>query len=136
MRNDLNRVVLVGRLTKKPELKFTNKKTAIANFSLASNRSYKVSEDVKEEVSYFDCVAWARLGEVIAEHCNKGEMIGLEGRLQQRSWEDKEGKKRKSVDVVVENFQFLTSRQLKDKGTNSLPLVEEGTSFKQNEIPY
>lgn len=136
MKNDLNKVVLIGRLTRKPELKYTNKKTAIANFSLASNRSFKVLDEVKEEVSFFNCVAWSKLGEIIAEHCTKGERIGVEGRLQQRSWDDKEGKKRTAIDVVVDNFQFLTNKQLKDLGKDSFPLVEEGTNVNANGIPY
>ena len=63
----------------------------------------------KEQVSFFNCVAWAKTGEVIAEYCKKGQRIGIEGRLQQRSWDDQEGKKRQTVEIVVDNFQFLSA---------------------------
>ena len=109
MATDINRVILVGRLTKDPELRYTPNKTSVASFSIANNRSYVVQGEKKEQVSFFNCVAWSKLGEVIAQHCKKGDRIGLEGRLQQRSWQGEDGKKRYEVEVVVENFQFLSA---------------------------
>lgn len=109
MASDLNRVVLIGRLTKDPELKYTPANTAVASFSLANNRSYVQGTEKKEQVSFFNCIAWAKTGEVIAQYCKKGKQIAVEGRIQQRSWDDKEGNKRSTVEIVVENFQFLGS---------------------------
>lgn len=110
MASDLNRVILIGRLTRDPELRYTPSGTAVASFSLANNRSYAVTGEKKDQVSYFDCVAWAKLGEIITEYCKKGHRIAVEGRLQQRRWDDQDGKKRTKVEVVIENFQFLTGK--------------------------
>ena len=108
MANDINRVFLIGRLTKDPELRYTQGGTSIASFSVANNRTYTSQNERKEMVSFFNCIAWGKPGEVIAQHCKKGQRIGVEGRLQQRSWQDQTGAKRNTVEIVVENFQFLT----------------------------
>ncbi len=110
MAGDLNRTILIGRLTRDPELRYTPAGAAVASFTVANNRTYTVSGEKKEQVSYFDCVAWSKMGEIITEYCKKGHRIAIEGRLQQRSWDDQDGKKRSKVEVVVENFQFLTAK--------------------------
>ncbi len=110
MASDLNRVILIGRMVRDPELRYTPNGTAVSNFSIANNRAYTSGGEKKEMVSFFNCVAWAKTGEVIVEYCKKGQRIGIEGRLQQRSWEDQDGNKRSTVEVVVENFQFLTPK--------------------------
>ncbi len=109
MASDLNRIILIGRLTRDPELRYTPAGMAVASFSLANNRSYSTGGEKKDQVSYFDCVAWSKLGEIITEYCKKGKMIAVEGRLQQRRWDDQDGNKKSKVEVVVENFQFLSS---------------------------
>jgi len=110
MANDINRVFMIGRLTKDPDLRYTQGGTSVASFSIANNRSYTAQNERKEAVSYFNCIAWGKSGEVIAQHCKKGQRIGIEGRLQQRSWQDQGGQKRNTVEVVVENFQFLDAK--------------------------
>lgn len=105
--NDLNKVMLIGRLTSDPILKYTPNGTAVSSFSLATNRSYNTGGEKKEQVSFFSCVAWNKLGEIIFEYCNKGHRVGIDGRLQQRSWEDQQGNKRSAVEIIVENVQFL-----------------------------
>jgi single-strand DNA-binding protein len=111
MSSDLNRVIIIGRMVRDPELRYTPSGTSIANFSVANNRSYTSSGEKKEVVSFFNCVAWGKLGEVIVQYSKKGNRVGLEGRLQQRSWEDQQGNKRSTVEIVVENFQFLSPRE-------------------------
>ena len=111
MANDINRVFLIGRLTRDPELRYTQGGTSIASFSVANNRAYTSQNERKEMVSFFNCIAWGKPGEVIAQHCKKGQRIGIEGRLQQRSWQDQNGQKRNTVEIVVENFQFLSGGQ-------------------------
>ena len=106
MANDINRVFMIGRLTRDPELKYTQGGTSIASFSLANNRSYTVQNEKKEQVSFFNCIAWGKLGETISKYVKKGDKIAIEGRLQQRSWE-KEGQKHSTVEVVIDNVQFL-----------------------------
>ena len=110
MANDINRVYLIGRLTKDPDLRYTQGGTSIASFTVANNRTYTAQNERKEQVSFFNCIAWGKPGEVIAQYVKKGQRIALEGRLQQRSWDDQEGRKRQTVEVVVDNFQFLTPR--------------------------
>ena len=112
MASDINRVVLVGRLTSDPELKTTNGGTSWTSFSLAVNRSQKDGSGYKDVASFFSCVAWGKYpGETIANHCKKGQRIGIEGRLQQRSWEDKNGGKRSFVEVVIDGFEFLDAKK-------------------------
>ena len=82
--SDLNRVIEVGRLTRDPELKYTPAGTAVASFSLAVSKTWSQNGERKEQVSFFNCIAWAKLGETIAEYCKKGHRIGIEGNLQQR----------------------------------------------------
>lgn len=106
MPNDLNRVVLIGRLTRDPEIRYTPSGTAVASFSLANSKTFTQTGKKKEQVSYFDCIAWSKLGEIITEYCKKGQMIAIEGRLQQSRWDDQDGKKRSKVEIVLENFQF------------------------------
>lgn len=111
MASDLNRVILIGRLTRDPEIRYTPAGTAVASFSLANSRTYAVTGEKKEQVSYFDCIAWSKLGEIITEYCKKGHRIAVEGRLQQSRWDDQDGKKRSKVELVIENFQFLTGKE-------------------------
>ena len=85
MAGDLNRVTIIGRLTRDPELKYIQSGSAVANFSVANNRIYNTNNgERKEDVSYFDCIAWGKLGETVAEYMQKGRRIAVEGRLQQR----------------------------------------------------
>ncbi len=113
MSSDLNRVVLIGRLVKDPEIKQVgNAGSSLCKFTLANNRTYTTSGEKKEEVSFFNCTAWGKMGEVIAQYARKGKQLVIEGRLQQRSWEDDTGKKQYAVDIVVENFQFIGPRDV------------------------
>ena len=107
MATDLNKVLLIGRLTRDPELRQTGSGTSYCRFSIANNRSYTANGERREEVSYFNCTAWARTAEVINQYCRKGKQVAIEGRLQQRSWDGQDGKKQYAVDVVVDNLQML-----------------------------
>ena len=128
MANDINRVFLIGRLTKDPELKNTQGGTSIASFSIANNRSYTAQNEKKEDVSFFNCIAWGKGGEVLAQYAKKGAKIGIEGRLQQRSWQDQNGQKRTTVEIVVENFQFLggNGQGGSQKGDGSDSVMDHG----------
>jgi len=110
MANDLNNCFLVGRLVRDPELRYTPNNVSVASFSIANNRSFVTGGEKREQVSYFDCVAFGKLGDIISQYARKGKLIGITGRLQQRSWDDQDGKKRSKVEIIVENFQFLDSR--------------------------
>jgi single-strand DNA-binding protein len=109
---NVNKVILIGNLTRDVELKSTPKGTAVASGSLAINRSYKTDQGEKrEETTYVDVEFWGRVAEIVAEYVKKGNPLYVEGRLRQESWEDKEtGKKRARLKVVAENIQLLGSR--------------------------
>ena len=139
MASDLNRVILVGRLTRDPELRYTPSGMAVASFSLANNRSYSTGGEKKDQVSYFDCVAWSKMGEIITEYCKKGKQIAVEGRLQQRRWDDQDGNKKTKVEIVVENFQFLSPRETGQETGMDIPVpsVEmDGSPFSDDDIPF
>lgn len=109
---NLNKVMLIGNLTRDPEIKYTPKGTAIAAFSIAVNRSYTTEAGEKrEEVTFIDLEAYARLAEIIGEYCKKGRPIFVEGRLKLDTWDDKQtGQKRSKMKVVVDSMQLLGSR--------------------------
>jgi single-strand DNA-binding protein len=105
----LNKVLLMGNLTRDPELRVTPKGTPICQFSLAINRQFKMeSGESREEVIYVDIEAWGKQGETIAKYCTKGKPLYVEGRLKLDQWDDKKtGEKRSRMKVVLEQFQFL-----------------------------
>ena len=110
MASYLNRVVLIGRLTKDPELKSVGSGSTLCKFSIANNRTYTTGGERREEVNFFNCTVWGKQAEILSQYARKGKQLAIEGRLQQRSWEGQDGKKMSAVDIVVENFQFLGSR--------------------------
>jgi len=108
---NLNKVMLIGNLTRDPELRVTPKGTAICTFSLAVNRKFRDESGAdREEVTYIDIEAWGKAGENISKYCTKGRPLFVEGRLRLDQWEDKNTKEKRSrMKVVCENFQFLGS---------------------------
>ncbi len=109
---NLNRVLLIGNLTRDPELRVTPKGSSICQFGLAVNRTFKdAAGQQREETTFIDIEAWGRQGEVISKYCTKGRPLFVEGRLRFDSWEDKtSGQKRSRLSVVLENFQFIGGR--------------------------
>lgn len=108
-----NKVILMGNLTRDPETRTTPSGQSVTQFSLAVNRTWKGGDGQQQEsVSFIDCTAWGKAGEIIAQYMSKGRALLVSGRLDQRSWEDKEtGGKRSKVEVVVEDFNFVDSGQ-------------------------
>jgi single-strand DNA-binding protein len=105
---NLNKVMIIGNVTRDPEVKYTPKGSAVTDLGIAVNRSYKVGEERKEEVTYVDVTLWGRLAEIAGEYCRKGKPVYIEGRLQLDSWEDKaSGQKRSKLRVVGEEMQLL-----------------------------
>ena len=105
---NLNKVFLMGNLTRDPELRYIPSGTAVATFTVASNRTYSsASGEKKEEVCFVRVVSWARQAELCGEYLTKGSPVFVEGRLQSRSWETPEGQKRSTIEVVAQNVQFL-----------------------------
>ncbi len=108
MAANLNKVLLIGNLTRDPDLKYLTSGAPVANFGLAVNRTYTDSNGEKQEDPCFvDVTCWNRLAEVSAEYLKKGKPVFIEGRLQYRSWETEDGGKRSKLEVVAQNIQFL-----------------------------
>ena len=106
----LNKVFLMGNLTRDPELRYTPSGTAVANFTVAVNRVYKLpSGEKKEEVNFIRIVSWGRQAETCGEYLQKGSPVFVEGRLQSRSWDTPDGQKRNTIEVNAMNIQFLRS---------------------------
>jgi single-strand DNA-binding protein len=114
---NLNKVQLMGNLTRDPELKFTPKGTAICDLGLAINRTWKDDSDQKqEETTFIDVTFWGKSGEVIEKYVKKGQPIYIEGRLQLDTWEDKTtGQNRSKLKVTGESFQFLPNGKKEDR---------------------
>lgn len=106
----LNHVVLMGRLTRDPELRRTGSGTAVTSFTLAVDRDFKAQNGVKE-TDFIDVVAWRNTAEFVSKYFTKGRMAAVEGRLQIRDWTDKDGSKRRSAEVVAENVYFGDTRR-------------------------
>lgn len=107
MAKGFNKVILMGNLTRDPETRSTPNGQSVTNFGLAVNRTWRDQNgNTQENVSFIDCVAWGKTGEIIAQYVQKGRPILVSGRLDQRSW-DQDGQKRSKVEVVVEDFNFV-----------------------------
>lgn len=104
----LNKALLIGNLTRDPELRYIPSGSAVASFTLAMNRVYKLQTgEKKEEVSFVRVVVWGRMAEVCGEYLTKGSPVFVEGRLQSRSWDGPDGQKRSALEVIAMNVQFL-----------------------------
>ena len=110
----LNKIILIGRLTRDPELKYSGQGTAVANFTLAVNRKFK-----KEETDFINCVIWRQSAEFAANYGSKGRLTMVEGRLQVRNYENNEGKKVYVTEVVVDDIKFLDRKSEDKPPTNS-----------------
>src|SRR2546425_177885 len=131
-----NRVLLLGNLTRDPQLKYIpGSNTAVAEFGVACNRKYRTANgEDREEVTFVDCTAWAKQAEVINQDMTKGKPIFIEGRLKLDQWEDKQGGgKRSKLTVVVENFQFIGSRDGGGGGGGGAGGGDQGRSYENGE---
>ena len=106
-----NKVILIGNLTKDPEIRYTPCGTAVASFRMAVNRRYKQGEEFKEEVCYIDIVVFGKQAESCGQYLNKGSGVIVEGRLQERRWESEDGQKRSKHEVAAQTVRFLPRRQ-------------------------
>ena len=107
----LNRIILMGRLTRDPELRHTQTGTAVASFTLAVDRDFKDRQTGEKATDFIDIVAWRQTAEFVSRYFTKGRMAVVEGRLQLRDWTDKEGGKRRSAEVVADNVYFGDSKR-------------------------
>lgn len=139
----LNKIIVMGRLTRNPELRKTNTDTAVAGFTLAVDRDRKTKDGVKE-TDFIDIVAWRGTAEFVSKYFTKGKLAVVEGRLQIRDWTDKDGNKRKAAEIVADNVYFGDSRKEEpvatDVGFGSIPHFDDSQQFADLEdddgIPF
>ena len=112
----LNHIVIMGRLTRDPELRRTGSGIAVASFTVAVDRDFGGRDGGEKETDFIDCVAWRQTGEFVSKYFTKGRMIVVSGRLQIRSWTDKDGNKRRTAEVVADNVYFGDSKRDNDNG--------------------
>ena len=129
MAKGFNKVILMGNLTRDVEMRTTQSGQTVANFSLAVSRSWKDQNgQTQEQTSFINCVAWGKPGEIIAQYVSKGSPLLVSGRLDQRSYDDKDGNKRTAVEVVVEDFNFIGGgRGGSDSGDYSVPAASSSS---------
>ena len=114
----LNHVTIMGRLTRDPELRRTGSGIAVASFTVAVDRDFGGRDGGEKETDFIDCVAWRQTGEFVSKYFTKGRMIVVSGRLQIRSWTDKDGNKRRTAEVVADNCYFGDSKRDSEGGSS------------------
>lgn len=135
-----SKAIITGNLTRDPELRSTPNGASVCSFSVAVNRVYRDSNGAqKEDVSFIDCSAWGKLGEMIGQYAKKGSGVLVSGRLSQRTWEDKNsGQKRSRVEIVVEDFNFTSSASDRNSGervvSSEQPEAQEEADFSADEM--
>ena len=130
-----NKVILIGNLTRNPELRYTPSGTPVANFGLAVNRRYKQADDQKEEVCYIDIVVFGKQAEHCGQYLSKGDGAIIDGRLQQRRWETDDGQRRSKHEVVAQGVTFLPKRQGQSPDGGSEEEFQPDSSYEGGEYP-
>ena len=128
----LNKIFIMGRLTRDPELRHTQSGTAVASFSLAVDRDFK-EQDGSRATDFIDCVAWRSSAEFVDKYFSKGRMAVVEGRLQIRDWTDKDGNKRRSAEIVADSVYFGDSKRDGGDTVQSEPQSEPQSGFSEVE---
>ncbi len=127
----MNKIVLLGRLTAKPELRYTAQNIALVRFTVAVNRTY-ASADGKREADFINVVAWRKQAENISKYFDKGNLIAIEGRLQSGSYDDKDGNKRYTLEVALDNFEFVESKAARE--ATSAKAATEPTPYDYQDV--
>ena len=133
----LNKVLLIGNLTRDPDLRYTSAGTAVANLRLAVNRTFVVQGDKREETLFIDVVAWGKQAETCAEYLAKGSAILVDGRLQSREYDARDGSKRTVVEVVADTVQFLTRKPGAPAATGAGAEIPAGSAAgADDDVPF
>ena len=115
----LNRITIMGRLTRDPELRRTGSGIAVASFTLAVDRDFSSKGSGEKETDFIDCIAWRQTGEFVSKYFSKGRMAVVSGRLQIRNWEDNDGNKRRTAEVVADNVYFGDNKKDNSPATDN-----------------
>ncbi|MBW1805826.1 MAG: single-stranded DNA-binding protein [Deltaproteobacteria bacterium] len=136
----VNKAIIVGRLGRDPEIRYTPSGAAVANFSVATSEEWKDKEtgEKQERTEWHRVVAWRRLGEICGEYLRKGSQVYIEGRLQTRDWEDRDGNKRYTTEIVAQSMQMLdrANREGRAESKGESYPVEEPVSIPDDDIPF
>lgn len=134
---NINRIVVAGRMGQDPTLKNLPSGSAVVNFSIATNRNYLKDGQKVEQTEWITCVAFGKTAETIATYFNKGKLIYVEGRLQTRSWDGKQGGKQYKTEVIVEHFQFVGYDKKENSTEQPAPVQHEETvTIDPEDIPF
>ncbi|MCB0406348.1 MAG: single-stranded DNA-binding protein [Bdellovibrionales bacterium] len=146
MAGGVNKVILIGRLGADPEVRYTSGGSAVANFNLATNESWMDKEGQKKErTEWHRVVVWGKLGELCGQYLSKGRQAFVEGRLQTRDWQDKDGNKRYTTEIVAQNIQFLGGPGDRAGSGDFVPSgdfapagqsMESGPGGMEDEVPF
>ena len=130
MSRGLNKVMIIGHLGRDPEMRYTPSGRPVTTFSVATSRTWNTSNGERHtETEWFNVVAWGNLAEICKQYLNKGQQVYVEGRLQSRQWEDKEGNKHSSVEVVANEMIMLSERHESEEDTTENDIEEEEFPF-------
>lgn len=132
----LNHITIMGRLTRDPELRYTQSQTPVASFTLAVDRDFGGRDGGEKQTDFIDCVAWRQTAEFVNKYFSKGSMAVVAGRLQIRDWNDRDGNKRRSAEVVVENIYFGESKRREDGAAPARRESYGGSSYGGNSNSY
>ena len=119
----INRVVLVGRMTRDPELRRTGQGDAVTSFTLAVNRNY-TSRDGQQQTDFINCVVWRKPAENVERYCSKGSLVGVEGRIQTRSYDNAQGQKVYVVEVICDSVQFLETKAARERAQSQVQMQQ------------
>ena len=125
----LNRVALVGRLTRDPELRRTGNGTAVTSFTLAVDRNFSTRDG--QEAYFINCVVWRKPAENVAQYCSKGSLVSVDGRIQTRSYDNNQGQRVYVTEVVADSVQFLETRAQRERTQQSAPMMQQPTMTQQ-----
>ena len=125
----INEVVLVGRLTRNIEVRYTQSEKAVGNFTLAINRRFK-NQNGEYETDFIDCVVFGKQAETMAQYTKKGDLIGVEGSIQKRAYEDKEGNKRYSTEIMVEKITFIQTNKKSETEQTATQETQQSDPYK------
>ena len=124
----INRVVLVGRMTRDPELRRTPQGDAVTSFTLAVNRNF-TSRDGQQQADFINCVVWRKPAENVERYCSKGSLVGVEGRIQTRSYDNSQGQKVYVVEVICDSVQFLETRAARERAQSQPQMQQNNDNF-------
>ncbi len=137
MGRGLNKVMIIGHLGRDPELRYTPSGRPVASFSVATARTWTSADgERREETEWFNVVAWGNLAEICKQYLTKGQQVFVEGRLQTRRWDDKEGQKHTSVEIVANEMMMLGDRRDASHATEEPTVSAEGEAAAEDEFPF